>query len=1235
MLEESSKQTKAKKVEGTRDQYSRYYETVEIDENVVLYITNRAVNISGNTFGIFKILLELKEYEKLRHYWAISDKKAEDEEKMELCENHPRVKMVKMDSSKYLKALAKAKYIVYEHHMPTFFIKKKGQVCINAWDETPLKKIGIHENKTSNIWNTQRNFFSCDYLISPSRYATEKIFEAYNIRGLFDGTVIETGHLSSTLLNRSEREPLIERLEVQLKCNLKGRKIILYTPAARKINGKYVDNSKVIQKHVAKIQKELTEEYAILVKLEPSDLECFKGKKIDFLLAPEELEIRKLFEVTDILVTDYNNFFFEFLNTGLPILFFLYDRDKSTIDQEVYLDLDTLPGPVCGSTKRLIAKIKDIQPVMEKYSKIYEEFARTYAPLNDGQAIHRVINIIFNKEKNQELSQYTYREENHKKRILLHIGLLNQIIDREICFSILKKINYEENIVVVDGNDIYPFLDEFSYINEEIRIVNSKYEKNKTESENEILQNSENLKDENHRKLFHREFLSMYGGLKFDTVIDAQAKKSVWMNVFAALSETEKIIYANLWKNTEEVVKEYVDYLDKVVIIDGDPEIEEVDPRITFISTDEFLKENIEKHALNVLFLSAFDSTNYVFVNLIKALKKRGHHCTVIVKDKEDKINNKMYLQENIPFIEVDDYNLKLINFVDFVFSAPLKYDCYNTLYKKLNAADKFIITFASLFSSIVMGVNPDLALSIGTSKFAEFEENGLKYNQVAIGNPQYDKLVKLRNGQERKDIQKIKNVLMIEQGAYPYGIKGKTQLADVLCHIARNNPLMTFTVKPRYLPSETGKQLHVLSEHLYDFIENKPENLVLLTEPVVLEDIMPDFDATITTWSTAYLDAALLGLPLILIEGLHSNDVYNVRNQRIDAAYNRLRHSGCVVNYQDLYENPLPFKYVDENYLSEEIYDPYNPCVPRIMELLEYLYTELIVTEKRWKKIHQFEFTEFKEKSHEIALIDVKSNEFQQRKKLFSEVNKHLQKFIFENRCMGQAMDITPLYYIWDYNVTEETTKEEIKEAIEELKNGMEKVKDDFFTNQLDMVTKDRILQDYYFQWMFQKKMYKEILGYNDILICPESLYFYKALVLYKKHRYKTGTRYMAEFLEISGKKETKDLRKDMAISSYLWKGRLAKYLILLYLDKYQAYEAIGSLDSQNVIYQRDIMLYFRVKSLMKRGLEGEAVDLCHEYRHTMLKKSKNPSLKQRVKRFVGDIFYHKTEALIAAVKK
>lgn len=1237
MPKKRNTEIKAIKRNAGRNHYSRYVKNSDVNENIVLYKINGGANAVGATYALFRQLIDHPNHMNLIHYIIVDDKKVHDQDKYQRLLKHSRVKLIKTGTLNYFKALASAKYIVYNNILPTFFLKKVGQVCINLWEETPFKKLGIHVNTkfAGAIWNAQKNFYDCDYLISPNSYTTKTLFSAYQLEELYQGTVIEAGALSSAKLHSMEEERLIKKLERELECNLQGKKIILYAPSTRKSGKRFIDSSKMIVNHVKRLEKELSKDYVVVAKVETTDYDAVSRRK-DIHLLPSYYEKSDVLPITHCLVTDYNNLFFDYLNVGKPIVFFLHDRENSEIDQEAYLSLDSLPGPICTNMKSVAKTILNGNIEFAKYHQAYDAYVDQYAPLNDGLVMERVVNIIF--DGHHYDGQYVKKHSNkNKNRILLHIGMLNNITERELCYRFLREVDYEKNIVVVDGNDIYPYYKEFTRIHPNIVIVNSRFEKNKTYFEKRYLKDSNRLADKKGKSLYERELRSMYGNIQFDTIIDTVGKETAWMNVFSGISNVKKrliFIQKAELEETKDYLTKYASYMDEVKVIDGDTVLSQIDDKIVTIPRTE-LDLQSQTHPLNVLFISAFDSTNYVFVNLIKELTKRGHHCTVVVKDKKDDINNKMYLQENISFIEISEYDMKLVNLVDFAFSAPLKYACYNTLYKRLNGANKFIITFASLFSSIVMGVNPDLALAIGSSKFDEFEENGLRYNLVAIGNPQYDRLIQMRNNTEPKSLDQIKKVLIIEQGAYPYGKKGKTQLAKVLCHIAKENPEISFTIKPRYLPSEKGKQLHVLSEHLYDFIDDKPDNLILLEEATVLEDIILDYDAGITTWSTAYLDAALLGLPLILIDGLDSIDVYNVRNHRINAAYDRLRHSGCVVHYEELYHQPLPFRIVDEQYLGEEIYEPDSPCVPRVMELLEYLYRELIVTDMRWKHIHQFTFDGLVGMAQDISLIEVGSNEYRCRKRLFHQVNTILQKFIFENRCMAQVMDIAAIYPYWTYEVKESTTPEEITATIQSLRKTTDKIKDNFFQQHFDLVCSDRILQDYYFQWLFQNKEYKKILNYNDTLICPESLYFYRGVVLYKRFRYGLGTKYMAQFYDISAKKECKDLRKDMNISAYLWKGRIGKYMILYSLDKYGAYEVITALDPQNTIYQSDIMLYYRVKSYIKQGMYEEAVFTCKEYNKTMLKMSKTKNLKLRIKYMIGKFFYRRTEALLQDAKE
>lgn len=1208
--------------------YSEYYKKCTVQDHIILYQSAIPTGLYGTAFAVLKEMIKNGNYQNFIHYVVISNKEMLNCLAKQSISDKANIIYIINGSKQYYTALASAKYILFDKSLPLYYIKKPEQICVHLCTRTPIRELGIQNPSLTgtDIWRTQRSLYFSDYIVTPNEATKKLLADKYQLEGLYEGKVIPTQDIASNVVRNTEKKDVISYLEQKTGIRFANRKILLYAPSLRTYHKKSIDNTKSIIAHMEKIQSELEEDYVILLRLSAND-DYFlrRNKKWKSFSIRYEVSDEELLGITDVLLADYNDIFFPFLCTGKPILFFPYDNEKYEMEDRMTIPIKKLPGPVLKNIKEVMIKLKAIKDGTFQYTKTYEKFKKKYQGTYDG-AIQNVIDVIFENKESIETTSLS----KGKQTILLNIGGLNNINERELCFYILRKIDYENYVVAVDGTDIYSFEDKFAKINPSILIVNGRHEKNKTTQESEILKNIESIDNLEARELFEREYASVYGGISFDYIIDIVGKSGVWLNMISAIACKKKIMVINQKESTNDLLTAFGDYLDTVVVVENEQPIEKLPGRAEYITRKEFIKK-CGMNPLNVLFISAFDSTNYVFVNLIKELTKRGHICTVVVKDKKDYINNKMYVQEEIPFVEISEFDMKLVNIVDFVFSAPLKYDCYNTLYRKLNQANKFIITFASLFSSVVMGVNPDLALCIGKSKFDEFRQNCLKYNAISIGNPQYDELIRIKKRNGKKDIYHIKKVLIIEQGAYPFGPKGKTQEADLFCHLARTNPDKEFVVKPRYLPKEKGKQLHVLSEHVYDYITDKPDNLILTDEPLVLEDIMPDFDAAITTWSTAYLDAAILGLPIMLIEGFDSIDVFNVRKQRVSAAYDRLRHSGCVVHFEELYKRPIEFKFVDEVYLDEEIYCPDEPCVPRIIEVLEFLYNKLIIQEKRWQHINEFEYKEFFENFDQIPLIDIRSSEYRHRNRIGSEVNKLLQKFVFENRCMAESMDITPVYKYWDCDITEETTKAEVNAMLKSLKEEMKAIKEEFFTEHFeDIICQDRIIQDYYFQWLFQNKKFEELLEYDNTLICPESLYFYRAVILFKKHKYKIGTKYMSQFFEISQNKVTKDLRKDMSISGFIWKGKVRKYVILYYLDKFGSYEVIERLDHENVIYQQDIMLYYRVKSFVKRGMSEEAKELLNQYSRTVLKKSQKKTLKIRIKQFIGKRFYNQAEKLL-----
>jgi len=217
---------------------------------------------------------------------------------------------------------------------------------------------------------------------------------------------------------------------------------------------------------------------------------------------------------------------------------------------------------------------------------------------------------------------------------------------------------------------------------------------------------------------------------------------------------------------------------------------------------------------LNVLFIGGFDSTNYAYVELVHELVARGHECRVVVENERDIVNNKMFISAGIPMRPLSEFSAEDLRSVDFVVSGPFLRPPARALLDAVYEQRTFLVSFANLFSSVTMWISPDLVFASSERKFEEFAVSGISYNMVAVGNPQYDPLVRARKDRPRVALDEIRNVLFVDQGAYPLGEVGKRQLAETLVNLAKNNPEMTFHIKACYLPQEDGDHMHNVADH-------------------------------------------------------------------------------------------------------------------------------------------------------------------------------------------------------------------------------------------------------------------------------------------------------------------------------------------------------------------------------------------------------------------------------------
>lgn len=602
---------------------------------------------------------------------------------------------------------------------------------------------------------------------------------------------------------------------------------------------------------------------------------------------------------------------------------------------------------------------------------------------------------------------------------------------------------------------------------------------------------------------------------------------------------------------------------------------------------------------LNVLFIAGYDSTNHAYVELIRELSGRGHRCTVLVERAGGDVNNAMFAGADIPVTPLASFPADTAGDYDIAFSGPFIRRPLRRVFDAIAREEVLLVSMAALYSAVTMRVPADLVITMSEDKFAEFADNGLDYNFVAIGNPQYDPLVRARDRWRTAHGGAIRDVLVVDQGAYPLGETGKRQLADTLTAIARNNPEVTFRVKPRYLPGEPGDHLHNLSDHLFSYLDDAPDNLELIRGPAVIEELALEHDAMIALWSTSHLAAAALGMPLLLIGGLDSVDVFDVRRQRVAWAYDRLRATGCVVDFRELAEGPCPFFRIDPDYVCREFYD-LEPAAPRIADLLERVGDRLLARGLTLGRGVRGGFAEVMEAIPErVETLSRRSETARIDRRLYRRINAVFQDLVFENRCMGHALDLTRLSPYWRVRLPEGAGVRDADEVVARLRRDANELKAGYFASHAEEVADDPFIQDQYFDWLLDTGRGTELLSYAGPVAAPESLAFDRGVALLKRGRPFSAARSFVDSFRVSLTKPVRLLRKDKNVIVILDRTdrSLLAHAILFFLDRYRAYDALASVEvpSRSGF---EPLLYRVMRALVKLGRIDEAKERFRRFR-------------------------------------
>jgi len=303
------------------------------------------------------------------------------------------------------KYLFKCKVIITSHGFLTSYFsyfKIKNVITINLWHGIPLKSMGLMNKTGKDILEGVQS----DYFISTSEFYNTIMNSCVALKS---SNYYITGYPRNDYLFKENGN---RNLELLIKRDLQNEKIILYAPTYRDVKRNISDlfndgNIFAFDKFdMISFDKFLKENNLMfLLKLHPNEEKILNKQKIYsdniFLiksehLQQEKMDLYKILNAVDLLITDYSSIYFDYLLLDRPIIFVpvdfnLYKETRGFL-LEPY-DFWT-PGPKCLDQNSLhVEIIKNLNNPMcySESRKVIRDIMHKY---QDGNSTDRVIKLI-------------------------------------------------------------------------------------------------------------------------------------------------------------------------------------------------------------------------------------------------------------------------------------------------------------------------------------------------------------------------------------------------------------------------------------------------------------------------------------------------------------------------------------------------------------------------------------------------------------------------------------------------------------------------------------------------------------------------------------------------------------------------------------------------------------------------------------------------------------------------
>jgi CDP-glycerol glycerophosphotransferase len=337
-------------------------------ENAVFFESFYGRNASCNPLAIDRELA--RRAPGVTRYWSVVD----------LSVSVPEgAKAVVEGSPEWWRARGSARLLVVNDWLRRRFARRSGQVVLQTWHGTPLKRLALHRPgfdprrmaavvRESRRWNV---------LLAQNPYSARILGKAY---AFLRRPIWVEGYPRNDVLATGDGGATRKALGIG-----PDERVLLYAPTWRDDRNEIVD-------FVDPVALAAATDAVVLVRGHsrtlPGGRDAEGPRVIDVTGFPDT---SLLLLAADALITDYSSVMFDFSVTGKPMYFLVPDMEHYRGElRGFYFDLSAhAPGPVVRSQDELIAALAADDP--EPYATRYREWRDKFNARDDGHAAERVV----------------------------------------------------------------------------------------------------------------------------------------------------------------------------------------------------------------------------------------------------------------------------------------------------------------------------------------------------------------------------------------------------------------------------------------------------------------------------------------------------------------------------------------------------------------------------------------------------------------------------------------------------------------------------------------------------------------------------------------------------------------------------------------------------------------------------------------------------------------------------